>query len=61
MGAEGDIPAPDVNTTPQVMALFMDTISVHHGHIERAIVTGKPVSTGGSRGRVDATGRGVSI
>ncbi len=61
VGSEGDIPAPDVNTTPQIMAWFMDTISVHHGHIERAIVTGKPVSTGGSRGRVDATGRGVSI
>ncbi|MBI3536204.1 MAG: Glu/Leu/Phe/Val dehydrogenase [Chloroflexi bacterium] len=61
VGAEGDIPAPDVNTTPQIMAWFMDTLSVHHGHIERAIVTGKPVSAGGSRGRVDATGRGVSI
>ncbi len=61
VGAEGDIPAPDVNTNPQVMAWFMDTISVHHGHMERSIVTGKPVSTGGSRGRVDATGRGVSI
>ncbi len=61
VGSEGDIPAPDVNTTPQIMAWFMDTLSVHHGHIERAIVTGKPVSTGGSRGRVDATGRGVSI
>ncbi|MDE3091549.1 MAG: Glu/Leu/Phe/Val dehydrogenase [Chloroflexota bacterium] len=61
VGADGDIPAPDVNTNPQVMAWFMDTISMHHGHIERAIVTGKPVSTGGSRGRVDATGRGVSM
>ena len=61
IGPEGDIPAPDVNTSPQVMAWFMDTISVHHGHIERAIVTGKPVQTGGSRGRVDATGRGVTI
>src|SRR5574341_118506 len=61
IGAEGDIPAPDLNTNAQVMAWFMDTISVHHGRIERAIVTGKPVLTGGSRGRVDATGRGVSI
>lgn len=61
IGPEGDIPAPDVNTNAQVMAWFMDTISVHHGHIERAIVTGKPVLTGGSLGRVDATGRGVSI
>ncbi len=61
IGPEGDIPAPDLNTNAQVMAWFMDTISVHHGHIERAIVTGKPVLTGGSRGRVDATGRGVSI
>jgi glutamate dehydrogenase (NAD(P)+) len=61
VGAEGDIPAPDVNTNAQVMAWFMDTLSMHHGHIERAIVTGKPVVTGGSRGRVDATGRGVSM
>lgn len=61
IGAEGDIPAPDLNTNAQVMAWFMDTISVHHGHIELAIVTGKPVLTGGSRGRVDATGRGVSM
>lgn len=61
IGSEGDIPAPDLNTNAQVMAWFMDTISVHHGRIERAIVTGKPVLTGGSRGRVDATGRGVSI
>lgn len=61
VGAEGDIPAPDVNTTPQVMAWFMDTISMHHGRMERAIVTGKPILTGGSRGRVDATGRGVSL
>jgi len=61
IGPEGDIPAPDVNTDAQIMAWFMDTISVHHGHIERALVTGKPVLTGGSRGRVDATGRGVSI
>jgi glutamate dehydrogenase (NAD(P)+) len=61
VGAEGDIPAPDVNTNPQVMAWFMDTISMHHGRMERAIVTGKPILTGGSRGRVDATGRGVSL
>ncbi len=61
IGPEGDIPAPDLNTNAQVMAWFMDTISVHHGHIELAIVTGKPVLTGGSRGRVDATGRGVSM
>ncbi|MBI3912616.1 MAG: Glu/Leu/Phe/Val dehydrogenase [Chloroflexi bacterium] len=61
VGADGDIPAPDVGTNAQIMAWFVDTISVHHGRLERALVTGKPVLTGGSRGRVDATGRGVSI
>ncbi len=61
VGAEGDIPAPDLGTTPQVMAWFMDTLSVHHGQLERSIVTGKPVLAGGSKGREDATGRGVSI
>jgi glutamate dehydrogenase (NAD(P)+) len=58
---EGDIPAPDVNTTPQVMAWIMDTYSMHRGYAVPAVVTGKPVAVGGSLGRVEATGRGVSI
>ncbi len=61
VGEEGDIPAPDVGTNPQIMAWFADTLSMHHGRLERSIVTGKPVLTGGSLGRVDATGRGISI
>ncbi|MGE5141215.1 MAG: Glu/Leu/Phe/Val family dehydrogenase [Rudaea sp.] len=61
IGSDGDIPAPDVNTNAQVMAWFMDTISMHHGHLESAITTGKPVALGGSLGRADATGRGVSM
>ncbi len=60
IGQDGDIPAPDVNTNAQVMAWLMDTISMHHGHLETAITTGKPISLGGSMGRADATGRGVS-
>src|ERR671933_626341 len=61
IGADGDIPAPDVNTNAQVMAWVMDTISMHHGHLESAVTTGKPVNLGGSLGRSDATGRGVCI
>ena len=57
----GDIPAPDVGTNAQVMAWIMDTYSMHHGHSVAAVVTGKPVSIGGSVGRVEATGRGVMI
>jgi glutamate dehydrogenase (NAD(P)+) len=58
---EGDIPAPDVNTTPQIMAWIMDTYSMHRGHRVPAVVTGKPVAVGGSLGRGEATGRGVMI
>ncbi|MBV9121017.1 MAG: Glu/Leu/Phe/Val dehydrogenase [Chloroflexi bacterium] len=54
-----DIPAPDVNTNAQVMAWMMDTYSMHAGHSVTAVVTGKPLSVGGSAGRADATGRGV--
>jgi glutamate dehydrogenase (NAD(P)+) len=61
IGSDGDIPAPDVNTNAQVMAWLMDTISMHHGHLESAITTGKPIGLGGSLGRADATGRGVSF
>ncbi|MFH1721403.1 MAG: Glu/Leu/Phe/Val dehydrogenase [Candidatus Altiarchaeota archaeon] len=59
IGPHNDIPAPDVNTNPQVMAWMMDTYSIHHGHTTPSIVTGKPLSLGGSLGRVQATGRGV--
>jgi glutamate dehydrogenase (NAD(P)+) len=61
IGPETDIPAPDVATNPQMMAWIMDTYSMHHGHSITSVVTGKPLSAGGSLGRVDATGRGVSI
>ena len=61
MCPEGDIPAPDVGTTPQTMAWIMDTYSMHHGHSVNAIVTGKPIEIGGSLGRFEATGRGVML
>jgi glutamate dehydrogenase (NAD(P)+) len=61
IGPETDIPAPDVNTNPQVMAWIMDTYSMHRGSTVPAVVTGKPVSIGGSEGRVEATGRGIVI
>src|SRR5207244_11267247 len=60
IGPEKDIPAPDMGTSPQVMAWIMDTISMHAGHSVTASVTGKPVDVGGSEGRVDAPGRGAS-
>jgi glutamate dehydrogenase (NAD(P)+) len=56
-----DIPAPDVGTDSRVMAWFMDTYSMHVGHSAPGVVTGKPVSIGGSEGRADATGRGVAF
>lgn len=56
---EGDIPAPDVGTDPQVMAWIMDTYSMHRGYSTPAVVTGKPIAVGGSRGRIEATGTGV--
>ena len=58
---EEDIPAPDVGTNPQVMAWIMDTYSMHKGYSVPAIVTGKPLSIGGSLGRVEATARGCMI
>jgi len=61
IGPETDIPAPDVATNPQMMAWIMDTYSMHKGHNITSVVTGKPLSTGGSLGRVEATGRGVSF
>ena len=54
-----DIPAPDVNTNAQVMAWIMDTYSMHEGYSIPAVVTGKPLSIGGSEGRNDATATGV--
>jgi len=61
IGPEKDVPAPDVNTNEQTMAWIMDTYSMHVGHTETAVVTGKPLEMGGSLGRRDATGRGVMI
>ena len=58
IGPERDIPAPDVNTNAQVMAWFMDTYSMHMGHTVPGVVTGKPISLGGSEGRNEATARG---
>ena len=59
IGPEKDIPAPDVNTNAQVMAWFMDTYSMHQGHTVPGVVTGKPISLGGSEGRNEATARGT--
>ena len=61
IGPQRDIPAPDVGTNDQIMAWIMDTYSMHAGHSVPAVVTGKPVSIGGSAGRREATGRGVMI
>lgn len=58
IGPDTDIPAPDVNTNPQVMAWLMDTYSMNVGHSVPGVVTGKPLVLGGSEGRVEATGRG---
>jgi glutamate dehydrogenase (NAD(P)+) len=55
-----DVMAPDMGTNEQVMAWFMDTYSMHHGHTVSEIVTGKPVALGGTEGRREATGRGVA-
>ncbi len=61
IGPQKDIPAPDVNTNEQIMAWMMDTYSVNEGHTATGVVTGKPISLGGSLGRKDATGRGVFV
>jgi len=58
-GPETDIPAPDVNTNEQIMAWIQDTYSMHARRTVTGVVTGKPVIAGGSRGRREATGRGV--
>ncbi len=59
IGPEKDVPAPDVNTNEQTMAWMMDTYSMHMRQTVTAVVTGKPLNMGGSRGRREATGRGV--
>jgi glutamate dehydrogenase (NAD(P)+) len=59
IGPEKDVPAPDMNTNEQTMAWIMDTYSMHARHTVNAVVTGKPVDLGGSRGRLEATGRGL--
>src|SRR5229473_2949123 len=59
VGPEKDIPAPDVNTNAQIMAWMMDTYSMHVGYTVPGVVTGKPISLGGSEGRNEATARGT--
>ncbi len=59
IGPDRDIPAPDLNTNSQTMAWIMDTYSMHAGHTVPAVVTGKPLSIGGSEGRNEATARGA--
>jgi len=61
LGPERDVPAPDVGSDEQVMAWVMDTYSMHVRHATTAVVTGKPLELGGSRGRKEATGRGCQI
>jgi glutamate dehydrogenase (NAD(P)+) len=60
LGPEKDVPAPDVNTNEQTMAWIMDTYSMHMRQTVTAVVTGKPLNIGGSRGRKEATGRGIA-
>lgn len=60
LGPDKDIPAPDMYTNEQTMAWIMDTYSINVGHTVPSVVTGKPVSIGGSFGRTEATGRGVA-
>jgi glutamate dehydrogenase (NAD(P)+) len=61
IGQERDIPAPDINTDPQIMSWIMDTLSMMQGHSMPGVVTGKPVSIGGTVGRAEATSFGVTI
>jgi glutamate dehydrogenase (NAD(P)+) len=61
IGPDSDIPAPDMNTNPQVMAWIMDTYSMHKGYSVPAAITGKPLAIGGSEGRLEATARGVQF
>ena len=61
IGPEIDVPAPDMNTNEQTMAWIMDTYSMHARRTTTAVVTGKPIDLGGSKGRAEATGRGCMI
>jgi glutamate dehydrogenase (NAD(P)+) len=61
IGPERDVPAPDLGTNEQTMAWVMDTYSMHVRHTVTAVVTGKPLDLGGSRGRREATGRGILL
>ena len=61
IGPEKDVPAPDMNTNEQIMAWMMDTYSMHVRQTVTSVVTGKPINIGGSRGRREATGRGILI
>ncbi len=61
IGPNSDIPAPDMNTNPQIMAWIMDTFSMHSGYSVPAVITGKPLAIGGSEGRLEATARGVQV
>jgi glutamate dehydrogenase (NAD(P)+) len=61
IGPEKDVPAPDINTNEQTMAWIMDTYSMHMRQTVTAVVTGKPINIGGSRGRREATGRGIMM
>jgi glutamate dehydrogenase (NAD(P)+) len=61
IGPEKDVPAPDINTNEQTMAWIMDTYSMHARKTVTAVVTGKPINIGGSRGRREATGRGIMV
>ena len=61
IGPDSDIPAPDMNTNPQIMGWIMDTFSMHKGYSIPAVITGKPIAIGGSEGRLEATARGVLV
>ncbi len=61
IGPEKDVPAPDVGTNEQIMAWMMDTYSMHMRQTITGVVTGKPINIGGSRGRLEATGRGIAV
>lgn len=61
VGERSDIPAPDIGTNAEVMGWIMDTLSMQSGYTTPGVVTGKPIELGGSEGRVEATGRGVTV
>ncbi|MBL8061145.1 MAG: Glu/Leu/Phe/Val dehydrogenase [Chthonomonas sp.] len=61
IGERSDIPAPDIGTNGQVMAWIMDTLSMQTGYTVPGVITGKPITLGGSQGRIEATGRGCIV